>query len=718
MAPVLSTRLRRRSARPLALLVLVLALSALAGCSRTPQTTVTSVKLLVDADGVYRVTAAELAAAGFDLGDGLGDLTLTAGGEPVAFELTGQGRSRVLRFYGQALGPEAHTATNVYWLTQGPPASGDTPGRVVPAEESVPADVTAAQVVTATVHIEEQLQHRSDAAEAGDRWTWQTLFAPADFEFTVAAPIPADGSGVLSIRVVANSQAEVDPDHRLTVSVNENPVADATWDGLGPHVITATIPAGVLRDGDNAVRLAAPGDTGAPADVIILDRAVLAYERKLILDGETLAIEGNAAAYALELAEQPALAWDVTTPARPVALPLTGAQDGRLVLPGGDAIRRFIVATERGLRQPEAILPAAAADLPDFPGGADLVIVTVPQFREALQPLIEARTAQGLRVAVVDTAAVNDAFNHGRTGPDGIRGLVQHALAAWEPPAPRFLLLAGDASYDPRGYLTATEADLVPTREVYTTYSGWTASDVWYVMPGDGPAAKPQLAVGRLPAQTPEQMAVMVSKTLAYEQAAGGSETWRRSALLVADNDEQGFADETADFAARLTGYDTQQVTIADDGRATREQLTAAFNEGMGLIGYFGHGSVVLWAQEKIFATEDVAQLTNRDRLPVVFTVTCLSGFFSHPTTPSLGETLLRADNGGAVAALVPSSAAVLSDQRLLAQNLADALAGDADTLGAAVLQAQAGLPEAMGGVREILLTFNLLGDPALQLKR
>jgi len=34
------------------------------------------------------------------------------------------------------------------------------------------------------------------------------------------------------------------------------------------------------------------------------------------------------------------------------------------------------------------------------------------------------------------------------------------------------------------------------------------------------------------------------------------------------------------------------------------------------------------------------------------------------------------------------------------------------------VLQAQAGLPETMGGVREILLTFNLLGDPTLPLKR
>ncbi|OQA44045.1 MAG: Gingipain R1 precursor [Chloroflexi bacterium ADurb.Bin325] len=698
-----------------ALLLALLALAALAGCGRTPPTGTTTVKLLVDVDGVYQVSARELAAAGFDLGAGSDGLALTAGGEPVAFELTGQGRDRALRFYGQGLGPEAYTATNVYWLTRGP-AAGDTPNHIAAAEGTPPAAGAATQVVTATMRIEEQRQRRSDGRETEDRWTWRTLFAPTEFEFKADVPAPADGSGMLSLYVIANSQAPVAPDHHLTVTVNDAPVADVTWDGLGPHIITATIPAGILRAGENIVRLAAPGDTGAAADAVILDRAELAYARTLILEGETLTFAGDAAAYAVELAERPVLFWDITDPARPVALPLTGAQDGRLTVRGGDGLRRFIAATERGLRKPTAILPAPASDLPDFPGGADLLIVTTPQFRAALQPLVVARTEQGLRVAVVDVAAVNDAFNHGRAGPDGIRNLVQHALAAWEPPAPRFLLLAGDASYDPRGYLSATETDHVPTQEVYTAYSGWSASDVWYGMPDDGPAAKPQIAIGRLPAQTPEQMAVMVRKTLAYAQA--GDAAWRRNALLVADNDEPGFATAAADFATQLAGYDTQQVTIADDGRAAREQLISAFDGGTGLIGYFGHGSVVLWAQEKVFATDDVAQLTNRNRLSIVFTVTCLSGFFDHPTTPSLGETLLRADNGGAVAALVPSSAAVLSDQRLLAQNLADALAGDVETLGAAVLRAQAGLPETLDGVRDILLTFNLLGDPTLPLGR
>jgi hypothetical protein len=160
-------------------------------------------------------------------------------------------------------------------------------------------------------------------------------------------------------------------------------------------------------------------------------------------------------------------------------------------------------------------------------------------------------------------------------------------------------------------------------------------------------------------------------------------------------------------------------MTIEGDGGDARTALQAAFGDGTGLIGYFGHGGVALWAKEKIFEVAEAARLTNKDRLPIVFTVTCLSGFFEHPSTVSLGETLVRNQNGGAVAALVPSSAGVLPDQGLLAQGLAKALSKSTPrSIGEIVHDAQTSLPHEGGGVREILLTFNLLGDPSLTVKR
>lgn len=616
-----------------------------------------AVKIVVDADGLYEVTTTALAAAGFDLAAAeAGELSLSAGGAAIPFELAGEGRGRVLRFEGLRLAPDAYTPHNVYWLRRGPAAEGGG-GAEGPAPSPTATPVAAGGAITATVRLEEDRQYDSMAVETVDRWYWQTLFAPATVELTTSLPNLAPGPGALRVYVIAKSSAPVDPDHRLLIFLNDAFVSDAPWDGAGPHLVTAAIPEGVLLAGENQLRIEAPGDTGALADSVQLHWVEIDH---------------------------------------PLAVDAAAAPE---------------------VRAPLAIRPPAASTLPDWPGGADLLIVTVPQFRDALAPLVAARAAQGLRVAVVDAEQVYDAFTHGRTDPAAIQALVRHAMGQWTPPAPRYLLLAGDASYDPLGLAGGTEADLVPTQSVYTAFSGWTGSDVWYALPDDGPTAQPALAVGRLPAQTAGQLAAMVEKTLAYE-TQGGDLAWRRDALIVADNDEPGFADETRAFAEKLTPYRTRQVVVDDDGSATRSALRDAFRDGTGLIGYFGHGSITLWAQEKVFSVEEVSGLENGDRLPIVFTVTCLSGFFEHPTTVSLGETLLRRQGGGAVAALVPSSAAVLTDQRLLALGLADALAKEGlAALGDRVLEAQRALPPLQGGVRDILLTFNLLGDPAMRLQ-
>ena len=680
---------------------------------------------MVGADGIYTVPAAALRSAGFDLTTVSPEtLALNRSGQPVAFQLVGQGKNRALRFYGQAPAPAAYTSQSVYWLA---PTSAGTPGpATIAVRSATPADaavgVMPTTVVPATVRAEEQKHYDGMAAAAEDHWLWQSIFAPAEIQVSLQAPRATEGEATLRVRLVANSSAPVEPDHHLILSINGAQIADEKWDGAGSHVITATVPSGVVRPGENTVTLKAPGDTGAPADSLMLDWIELTYPRELVLDEGELTFAGQAEAYDLATSGELAALWDITDPAAPVALSDYKHQGARVRFASDGALRRFVAATPAGLRQPVAIAPVPGGDLRDLPGGADLIIVTAPQFRAALEPLVAARQKQGLRVAVVDVNQIYDSFSHGEPGPEAIRAFVQYARAHWPAPAPRYLLLAGDASYDPRGYLGGAEQDVVPTQLVRTAYSGWTASDVWYALPDDTAEALPALAVGRLPAQTPEQLATMVAKTLEYESGDRAT-TWRHDALLVADNDEPGFAEAAKAFGDQLTGYQARAITVASDGSGTRQELAQAFAQGTGLLGYFGHGSVELWAQEKILAVEDVAKLTNREKLPIVFTITCLSGLFQHPIKPSLGETLVRAKNGGAVAALVPSSAAVLTDQQVLAQGLAVALGASVGTdgpktLGDAVLAAQQSITNAAGGVREVLLTFNLLGDPTLSLAR
>jgi hypothetical protein len=728
-------------------LLLALTLSACrpTDAGRVQPAPAVAVKLAVEADGIYEAPAAALKAAGFDLTAARPEeLSLTNGGQPVAFSLEGQGKNRALRFYGQAPGRDTYGSQNSYWLsrraagatpspgdTASPPGDATLPG--ILERPAAPSGAAATNVFSATLHLEEERQYYSQGDTTADRWVWQTIFAPADVQVPFQVPRPAGGESLLRLRLVGISSAPIDPDHHLILALNGADVADARWDGLGAHIITATIPAGALHAGENSLAIRAPGDTGAPVDSVLLDWVELTYQRELALEGDELVFAGQTGAYALAAAAKLAALWDITDPAKPVALTGYTVQDGAVRFASEAGPRRFIAATQAGLRKPAAIVPASGPDpatgarpaLGDWPGGADMIIVTVPEFRAALSPLVAARQAQGLRVAVVDATQVYDSFGYGQPGPEAIRALVQHARSHWTRPAPRYLLLAGDASYDPRGHLKGAELDLVPTQTISTTFSGWTASDVWYGLDddnlaGDGLAGSPALAVGRFPAQTAEQLAIMVAKTLEYERDDRAA-AWRSRALLVADGSDPAFPVAAQAFAQHLRGYTTQEITSEGDGSTAHRELLEALDAGIGLLGYFGHGSVTIWAKEKVFGTDDVARLANRDRLPIVFTVTCLSGFFQHPSTLSLGETLLRAKNGGAVAALVPSSAAVLTDQDVLARGLADALAeatgtAASETLGDTVLRAQKNLADASQGVREVLLTFNLLGDPSLPL--
>jgi hypothetical protein len=432
----------------LSLLALALLLTACRGKASDPAATqaqsalagpAAAVKLMVEADGIYTVPAAALRSAGFDLTTGSPEaLALTRAGRPVAFQVVGQGKNRALRFYGQAPAPTAYTGQSVYWLA--PTSAGAAGPAAIALRSAAPAGaaaVTPTTVVSATVRAEEQKHYDAMAAVADDHWLWQSIFAPAEIQVPIQAPHAVAGEAMLRIRLVANSSAPGDPDHHLILSVNGAQIADEKWDGAGPHVITATVPSGAVRPGDNTVTLKAPGDTGAPADSSLLDWIELTYPRELVLDEGELAFAGQAEAYDLATSGELAALWDITDPAAPVALSAYERQGGRVRFASDGTPRRFLAAATAGLRRPAAITPVPGGDLRDLPSGADLIIVTVPQFRAALEPLVAARQKQGLRVAVVDVEQIDDTFSAGEPGPEAIRAFVQYRPRAALPAAGR-----------------------------------------------------------------------------------------------------------------------------------------------------------------------------------------------------------------------------------------------------------------------------------------
>jgi hypothetical protein len=681
----------------------------------TPSQPVDAVKLLVDQAGLYRVTAGDLHAAGFDPSRHSPDrLELTLDGQPVTLSAEGSGSELELTFFGQ---PRAsrYGRENVYWLSW-----GEQPSRAA-SRAVAPVSGLAATSFTAQQRVEEAKLYLSQLPAGSDHWLWQSLFAPDTFTVPFDLPGWAGGDVALAVTLWANTEdMKVNPDHRALLEVNGQQVADVAWDGKGWRTITATLPANIVQPTANALAVVAPGDTGATVDVVYLDRVDLEYSRTLTLDDGQLifAMEGgSSAAVSAENAAQ-ALLWDVTDPNG--AQPLSGAErsSASVRFQDGDAegLRRYVVADPAARLAPLAIEPANGVDLRQNAQGADYIAITHPDFAAALQPLVDYRRAQGLRVTVASIQDVYDTFSGGKIDPAAIRDYMLHARDNWPEPAPRFLLLVGDASYDYQGFLPGSTPNFVPTYLLQTHFVGETASDNWFVSL-DEEDDRPDMAVGRIPAQTAEQVATAVAKTLAYEQDPNAAQ-WADRALFVADDKQNSFQQISDDLAANFlpTDYQVEKIYLGqtdDPSAAVIEQL----NQGVGVMTYVGHGSMNVWAQEKILRTEDASALRNK-ALPFMMTMTCLVGYFHHPQATSMGEELLFNPNGGVVAALVPTSESLASDQSELASSIYTHLFGDAPTVGEAIMLGKQDLSAERDLMQDLIETFILLGDPALRLQR
>jgi hypothetical protein len=124
-----------------------------------------------------------------------------------------------------------------------------------------------------------------------------------------------------------------------------------------------------------------------------------------------------------------------------------------------------------------------------------------------------------------------------------------------------------------------------------------------------------------------------------------------------------------------------------------------------------------MWGKDSLFTTQDSADLENNEQLSIVWNFTCLTGLFTHPTEESLAESLLFNPNGGAVAVLAPTSPTLPGDQTFLSDALVEALIQNPlYRLGDITLYAWQQAPMQSPGTIDVMQTFLLFGDPALQM--
>lgn len=677
------------------------------------------VKIETGEAGVYQLPLSEIRGLGLPVDDPLAGLTLVNGGSPQPFWIEKTGAGESLIFYARAV-EGVYTAHNVYWLGQGDAwvdRLGSIPAGVRIVEDH-PGEGVNLPPDTYWKHLrlEENLAYNPQivAGDQGstDAWYWVSLPAPARHTAEFHLSDPAPGPARVRIQVWAATEAPEPVDHHLVVSVNGAFAGEDRWDGRGWHTLELALPEGMLAAGRNEITIEAPGDTGAAADVSSLDRVEISYPSRLVAEEDALEFTSQGGEHHVAGFSGAVLGFDITEPSRVEKLDLAGEGEARFT---GEAGHRYVLVGPRCYRPPLSVsLARLSPALRQDPPAADYLAIGPEELLAPLEPLLELRRRDGLSTAAVPLEAVYDQFGAGFPHPQAVRLFLKHLAAARQVP-PEYLLLVGDASYDPLGYISPPEQNRLPAFFVDTAHGGETASDLAYAqLDEDG---LPDLALGRIPAQTPDQVKVYVDKVLAHENASAGG---KLQVLAVADGQEAYFSRDARQFLDLLPDEVQPDLYAPQPGVSNPAgEILSRLAQNPDLVAYFGHGSINMWGKDRLFTNEDIARLPKGERLPVVFSFTCLNGLFTHPKAVSMAEAWLFQPASGAVAVLAPTSLTLARDQAMLYNPLVRRLADDPGiSLGKALLSAQQGLASAAGPDGEdVLLTFLFFGDPALNLR-
>jgi hypothetical protein len=730
-------------------------------------------RIAVRDDGVYGVTYESLVAAGLLGQPESAGLALSIAGQPQGIRVEDGGDGRFgpgdqLELVGRHLAGavtwyDPYSPYNVYVLD----TEGTDPTRLrEPAGGGGAPTPSGDAPLIGRHHLEQNaVLLRFSQAQVGkehELWYWAKLSQIDPEPFRVALPLadlaPAAARPVeIRVRLRGWSRPAVKPtnataDHRVDVTLDGAPLGYGEWNnGDGAYdLVLPPVPASRLIAGAHELALRVPKRPGAGSDpivdVAVVDWVEVVYPRRARLGSaqSQIELEGDAGSVSLVAPGRSRLALYGDDGTRHV---------GRLGRPGAFAFGPLVAGTytavaDGGLLAPASVALDTLSTLASDDHRADYIVVTTADLRPALGPLLELRRSEGLAVETVDIQDVYDEFHHGIPHPAALRDFIAHAYRDWRKPAPRFVLLVGDASWDlsehPEkdvypdaayspghgtvfAYAASTpypakeiaHRNLIPTWS-YDTHDGHAAGDNWFVAV-DGDDELPELAIGRFPVTTRDEVAAIVRKTVAYETSAPMG-AWRRNVLWISNEDVafQSMSDRLAEQTAKL-GYSAEKIYAKPgvaSGAAEQAAIRTAIERGPLLVHFVGHGGRFIWRtgppdwtkHRDLFNLDDVAALAPGDRLPVVLAMTCYSAPFDHPTADSIGEKFLREPGRGAVAVIAASwrNAPAFA----LSKAVVDELLA-APTVGEALARAKRASRSP-----ELVEQYNLLGDPALRLQR
>lgn len=313
--------------------------------------------------------------------------------------------------------------------------------------------------------------------------------------------------------------------------------------------------------------------------------------------------------------------------------------------------------------------------------GYDLLIVAHEDFLEPLRALADWKTRTGMPTALVSWQEYNRYSSWGWDEPERIKRGIKLAHETY---GVKYIMLVGDSDMFPVRYTMTDRISNDSRGENWLGYGAYYASDLYYAdlykqdgsfdnwdsenpnhvygelygeyfsndpINKDGIDMIPDVAVGRIPALTLQEVENYVNKVIDYESRTygetnvGTTREWFKSALFIIpytpdDDLDEIFMDAKENIADdHLTSERGFQITrlydpgisgaaSITDGTPTEDMIKWWLNHGVGFVNFGGHGNRDVW--DDVFYTWTLESYTlHNSKLPIVLSVGCGTAQFA-----------------------------------------------------------------------------------------
>ena len=297
--------------------------------------------------------------------------------------------------------------------------------------------------------------------------------------------------------------------------------------------------------------------------------------------------------------------------------------------------------------------------------GCELLIITHPNFQNAAEVLANWKKRKGIITQIATTDETGNTASQ-------IEDFIDNTYYNWDP-APSYLLLIGDSEYIPTNYVN-----------VHPYHGADTASDLFYADIGGFPDYIADIGFGRLSVDNQAQADSLVARIIRYERNPVDDPSFYTNATIagafqdgsagsppntIADRrfaktseDVKNFLDSEGYNAQRIyttyNGYGGNEIFPtywSDEGWANFENdepgqeipeylqkpafpwignswdVTNAMNNGSFFLLHRDHGGRHGWG-EPDYDCNDVDNLSNGEKSPIVFSINCNTGWYDNET--------------------------------------------------------------------------------------